>query len=96
MYYEQLGLIGYSFEQFHQHLLEQKQPSQSMVLGNEHLPMAIFLNQPRSPFPPFFLPVRSNTANMANAVIKDGNPIDKLINTCINLIPCEIQGQLIW
>src|SRR5699024_12563189 len=46
-----------------------------------------FLIQPSSPFAPLRRPVRSNTANIAKAVIKDGKAMDKLMNTCMNFNP---------
>src|SRR5699024_5858282 len=55
-----------------------------------------FLNQPSNPFPPFLRPARSNVANIANAVIKDGSAIDRLMKTCMNLIPSVMEGSTIW
>src|SRR5699024_7050190 len=56
----------------------------------------IFLIQPNIPLPPFFLPTRSNTVNMANAVIKEGNPITILIPACASFNPSDIPGSTIW
>src|SRR5699024_321896 len=55
-----------------------------------------YLNQPSKPVAPFFLPVLSNVANIANAVIKEGNPIARLINTCIYFKPSVNPGSIIW
>src|SRR5690606_33521925 len=59
-------------------------------------PHGNFLNHPSNPFPPFLRPTRSNTANIAKAVINEGKAMDKLINTWANFHPSVIAGSTIW